>query len=145
MSGQNPFLQQSTLNAPLKLEYCQQISLLALRRAVQGQASQALPASLPVTELRHLAHRYGFTSLISDQSTVEQVFQGVTLEVYQAIESLYCCRPGRSARVVWQILQAMAQDAGVAGLSYEATWAICEYLEVKRAASVEVTCVASVI
>lgn len=93
-----------------------------------------------MAELRHFACRYGATSLVSDLATVEQVFQGVTLAVYQAIEAIYCCRPSRSARVVWQILQAMASDAGVAGLTYEAVWAMCEYLQAKREAAVAVTC-----
>lgn len=140
MSLPNPFLQQSVLNGPLERDFCQQIHHLALRRAVQGRAFEALPASLPVTELRHQAHWYGSTSLIQSPAAVGEIFQGITLAVYQTIEALYCCRPGRNSRVVWQILQTMAKEAGTAGLTYEAVWAICEYLEAKRATSVAVTC-----
>jgi len=133
------FLHQSALNGPLEPAFCQQLYYLALCRAVQGRASEVPPASLPMTELRHFARRYGSTSLVSDLVMVGQVFQGVTLAIYQAIEALYCCRPGRSSRVVWQILQAMANDAGGAGLTYEAVWAMCEFLQAKREASVAVT------
>jgi hypothetical protein len=69
---------------------------------------------------------------------IERLFADVTPAVFRTVQSLYCSRLGRSIKMVWRILRAMADAAGAATLPYEAVWALCLYLEERRRASVEV-------
>lgn len=139
MSQENPFLHQGVLNAPLTLQLCQEIHAWALQYAVRQGAPELVPETVALSDLRHCVWRYGSGCCIYEAGSVRQIFLGVTLAVYQAIERLYCLRLRRSARMVWRILQSMAQQAGGAGITYEAVWAICLYLTRKHEAATEVT------
>ncbi len=132
-SGTNPFCVVSAFNLPLKGETCQQIHADALRRVVRNFQAQARPLGAPVDSLRSHARRYGPQVYLEHPAEIDRLFQGVTLSVYQAIESLYCCRLGRSYATVYRILRAMALAAGVAPIEEEAVWAICMHLEELRA------------
>jgi hypothetical protein len=138
-SGTNPFRIASVFNLPLKAEICQQIHADALRRAARNPEAYATPPGVPVTELRAHARRYGPQAYLAHPAEIERLFRGVTLSVYQEIESLYCSRLGRSWAIVYQILRAMALEAGMAPIEEEAVWAICMHLEELRAQRTAVT------
>ncbi len=144
MSG-NPFgsgLNTSTLNLALRTELCQQIHAAAWRAAMQeATPAHRLPPGGPLrlTRLQQRTHWQGATLYLAHPADIDDIFQGVTLAVYRAIESLYCSRPGRSVNMVWRILDAMAHAAGEPPVSYEAVWAICQYLDERRSARCAVT------
>ena len=123
-SGNNPFRMASAFNLPLKVETCLQIHADALRRTARNPEAYVTPAGVPVAELRARARRFG-----------PQVYLAHPAE----IESLYCSRLGRSWAVVYQILRAMALEAGIAPIDEEAVWAICMHLEELRAQRTDVT------
>jgi len=138
-SGNNPFRMTSAFNLPLKVETCQQIHADALRRTARNPEAYVTPAGVPVAELRARARRFGPQVYLAHPAEIERLFRGVTLSVYQEIESLYCSRLGRSWAVVYQILRAMALEAGIAPIDEEAVWAICMHLEELRAQRTAVT------
>jgi hypothetical protein len=78
--------------------------------------------------LSDLARVYGREVYIIASPTVEQLFQGVTLTVYQEVQRLFCSPVFRSHRIVRRILSKLAEEAQVSPPSPEATWAICGYL-----------------
>ncbi len=131
-SRTNPFSAVSALNLPLKAETCQQIHADALRRAAGNIQAHAAPPEVPITRLRTLALRYGPQVFLEHPAEIDRLFQGVTLSVYQAIESLYCSRLGLSYATVYRVLRAMALSAGVVPIEEEAVWAICMHLEELR-------------
>jgi len=139
MSQENPFLQQGALNAPLRLQLCQEMHAWALRHAVQHGSPEMVPETVALPDLRHCVRRYGPGCCVYEAESVRQIFLGVTLAVYHAIKLLYCRRLPRSALMVWRILNAMAQQAGVGEVTYEAVWAICLYLAKRQNAAAEVT------
>lgn len=134
----NPFLTTSGFNLPLRLDLCRKVHCTALRAAVRGLHPDMVPDEVPVEQLRQWAYLNGPSTYLLHPADIERIFTGVTLTVYQAIESLYCTRIGRSIRMVWQILKKMALQANAAPLKYEAVWAICLYLEHNRADSITV-------
>jgi hypothetical protein len=138
-SETNPFRVASAFNLPLKAETCQQFHADALRRATRNPQAYATPSGVPITELRAHARRYGPQAYLAHPAEIERLFRGVTLSVYQEIESLYCSRIGRSCATVYRILRAKALEAGVAPVEEEAVWAICMHLEELRAQRTAVT------
>ncbi len=135
----NPFCVVSAFNLPLKAETCQQIHADALRCAVGNSEAYAAPPGIAVERLRAQARRYGPQVYLAHPAEIERLFRGVTLSVYQEIESLYCSRLGRNNATVYRILQAMALEAGIAPVEEEAIWAICMHLEELRAQRAAVT------
>ena len=135
----NPFRAASVFNRPLKAETCQQIHADALRRAVQDPQAGTTPSGVHTAELRARARRYGPQVYLAHPADIERHFRGVTLSVYQEIESLYCSRLGRSWATVFRILRAMAREAGTAVVEEEAVWAICLHLDELRARRTAVT------
>ncbi len=133
----NPFCSASRFNRPLRLETCQQIHADALERVARGDTSQ-VPSSIPADALSQSRRRYGPEVCLVHPAEVERLFRGVTLAVYQEIESLYCLRPERSIWMITQILSAQAAQCGVPPLEEEAIWAICLYLDERRAEQTEV-------
>ncbi len=125
----NPFCVVSAFNLPLKAETCQQMHAGALRGAARNTQAYAAPLSIAVDRLRAHARRYGPQVYLAHPAEIERLFRGVTLSVYQEIESLYCSRLGRNYATVYRILQAMALEAGIAPVEEEAIWAICMHLE----------------
>lgn len=79
-----------------------------------------LPQSLNIAQLRIQRRRFGRTSLLVHPADVEKMFASVTLALYHAIEHLYCSRYERSIAIVWRLVNAMAQHAGVPSVTYEA-------------------------
>ncbi|MBU0492758.1 MAG: hypothetical protein KKA73_22315 [Chloroflexi bacterium] len=138
MNGK-PFEVVPVLNSPLQADICQRLHFTALRAAAQGLRSDAIPGHISQAQLRQQAHWQGPTAYLAHPADVERIFCGVTLAVYQAIESLYCSRLERSIRMVWRILEAMARQEGIPTVEYEAVWAICLYLDERRAANSDVT------
>ncbi len=134
----NPFLACGSAGTHLEREDCQRIHYHALREAVQGTHSEVVPESLPLAALRKRARLDGAEVYLFHPTDIERLFAGVTMAVYRAIRTLYCSRLGRSIKMVWQILRAMASAAGAAVLPYEAIWALCLHLEELRRASLEV-------
>jgi hypothetical protein len=134
----NPFCSGSRFNRPLRLETCQQIHAEALERVARGDIS-TVPSSIPASVLSISRRRYGPEVCLVHPAEVERVFRGVTLSVYQEIESLYCSRPERSIWMITQILSAQAAQCGVPPLQEEAVWAVCLYLDERRAEQTEVS------
>ncbi len=135
----NPFCVVSAFNLPLKAETCQQMHAGALRGAARNTQAYAAPLSIAVDRLRAHARRYGPQVYLAHPAEIERLFRGVTLSVYQEIESLYCSRLGRNYAMVYRILRAMALEAGIAPVEEEAIWAICIHLEELRAQRAAVT------
>ncbi len=131
----NPFAIASQINAPLGTELCQEIHFAALRTVAREPEAGALPPSLSPDKYRLRARLEGPSAYLAHPADIERIFAGVTLEVYRAIETLYCRRIGRGIAMVWRILQAMAERACVPVVDYEAVWAICLYLARRRAES----------
>ena len=134
----NPFLLTGSLTTVLEREDCQRIHYYALRAAMKGIYPRAVPESLPLAALQARARLDGAEVYLFHPTEIERLFAGVTLAVYRAVRTLYCSRLGRSIKMVWQILRAMASAAGAAGIPYEAIWALCLHLEERRRASLEV-------
>ena len=111
MSG-NPFLVPASMTTVLDREDCQRIHYQALRVAVRGTRPEALPASVPLGELRERARFDGAEVYLAHPDDIERLFSGVTLAVYRTVRSLFCSRLGRSIKTVWRILCAMACAAG---------------------------------
>jgi hypothetical protein len=105
---------------------------------MKGIYPRAVPESLPLAALQARARLDGAEVYLFHPTEIERLFAGVTLAVYRAVRTLYCSRLGRSIKMVWQILGAMASAAGAAGIPYEAIWALCLHLEERRRASLEV-------
>jgi hypothetical protein len=124
---------------PLQLELCQRIHYTALRTTLCQVRDGEMPASLSLPELKQQVRRQGREACLRHPAEIEQVFAGVTLAVYRTIEHLYCSRLTRSIYTVWDILQRQAQANNNLPISYEAAWAICIYLEERRAAETTVT------
>lgn len=128
----NPFCSTALLNLPLDLSLCQQIHATALWHLARGERTEHAPRSLSVNRLRAQMHRFGPETCLVHPDTIEQLFTGVTLAVYQQIEDLYCSRLARSRSMVTRIIARMAHKAHQPPLREEAIWAICVYLEERR-------------
>lgn len=128
---ENPYFNRSPLNLPLQLELCQEIHWTALQNAAQGLYPQAVPACLDLAQLARARKFMGTDVYLFHPAYVGDVFAGVTLAHYQAIETLYCSRLRRSVKMTHRILTQMAEEAGQPPLPYEAIWAICLHLEEK--------------
>ena len=134
----NPFLAFGSPIDVIEREDCQRIHYHAIRAAVRGIRPKAIPESLPLTALSESALLNGAEIYLFHPTDIESLFAGVTQEVYRAIRTLYCSRLGRSIKMVWRILSAMATAATAAVIPYEAVWALCLHLEELRRKSVEV-------
>ncbi len=137
MSG-NPFLVPTPMTTVLDREDCQRLHYQALQAAVRGSRPEALPASVPLSELRERARFDGAEVYLAHPADIERLFAGITLEVYRTVRSLFCSRLGRSIKMVWRMLCAMACAAGVESIPYETIWALCLSLEERRLESVTV-------
>jgi hypothetical protein len=135
----NPFDCGSTPNAPLAQDICQQIHCIALQRAVRDQHIDSLPNSVPLEQLCYRIRWLGSEGYLLHPSDIERIFQGVSLSMYQEIETLYVSRTERSIKMVGRIVQAMAKRAGVVPVDYEAIWAICAFLYDRRVLETQVT------
>ena len=129
----------SLFTVPLAREQCQQIYATALRR--YASASSGLPGYCGHSAewVREQIQRSGPEICLLHPQAVDQVFQGVTLAVYQTIKGLYCSRVARSIPMVIRMLQAMAFHQQVPCLTSEAIWAICLSLETLRREKTAVT------
>ena len=137
MSG-NPFLVPAPMTTVLDCEDCQRLHYQALQAAVRGSRPEAFPASVPLGELRERARYDGAEVYLAHPADIERLFAGITLEVYRTVRSLFCSRLGRSIKMVWRMLCAMAYAAGVESIPYETIWALCLSLEERRLESVTV-------
>jgi len=135
----NPFLCTSVFDSPLQPDICQRIHFTALQAAARGLHYDACPDHISLAQLCQRAHWQGPAAYLAHPADVERAFRGVTLAVYQAIEALYCSRLERSIQMVWRILDVMAQRGDMPTVEYEAVWAICLYLDERRAANSDVT------
>ena len=134
----NPFLACASQGTLLEREDCQRIHYYALRAAARGTRPEAIPESVPLVALSERARLDGAEVYLLHLADIERLFAGVTLAVFCTVRALYCSRLGRSIKMVWRILRAMADAASAATFPYEAIWALCLYLEELRRASVEV-------
>ena len=134
----NPFLLSGSQEPPIGTEDCQRIHYHAIQMATRGVRPNAIPESLPLAALLASARLNGAETYLFHPADIERLFAGVTLAVYRTIRTLYCSRLGRSIRMVWHILSAMATDAGAAMIPYETVWAICLHMEELRRHHVEV-------
>jgi hypothetical protein len=126
-------------NTPLTMEMYQRIHATALQRTIRGLHLHAVPDHIDVEQLKQLVARIGFDGCLIHPAAVERIFAGVTLEIYQTLQELYCSRLGRSIAMVYRILQRRCQQENVPVPTYEAVWAICLYLEKRRRESVDVS------
>jgi hypothetical protein len=134
----NPFLDLSSPPLHIEQEDCQRIHYAAVRAAADGMRVRSLPESVPLAALKEQARLDGPDIYFFHPTEIEFLFASVTLAIFRTVRLLYCSRLGRSIRMVWRILRAMANEANVAVLSYEAIWALCLYLEKQRRESVSV-------
>ncbi len=134
----NPFLISGSQEPPIGTEDCQRIHYHAIQMATRGIRPHAIPESLPLATLLERARLNGAETYLFHPADIESLFAGVTLAVYRTIRTLYCSRLGRSIKMVWQILRAMATDAGAVMIPYETVWALCLHMEELRRHSVEV-------
>lgn len=118
----NPFLDTSSPPIAIDLEDCQRIHYAAMRAATNGVRALSLPVSVPLAALRERARLDGPDSYFLHPAEIERLFAESTLALFRTVRFLYCSRLGRSIRMVWRILEAMANEAGVAAPSYEAIW-----------------------
>ncbi|NWJ94201.1 MAG: hypothetical protein HXX20_00295 [Chloroflexi bacterium] len=125
---ENPFLNKSLLNSPLQFDLCAQIHFSALYGVRHKLQVDEIPDNIPISQLCQEAKLKGREIYLAHPTDIYQIFEGVTLAVYNTIEELYCSRLNRSIKMVWLILEKMAIEAGSPELSYEAVWAICQYL-----------------
>ncbi len=79
MSG-NPFLVPGGLSTALDREDCQRIHYQALQAAVRGSRPGALPASVPLSELKERARFDGAEVYLAHPDDIERLFAGITLE-----------------------------------------------------------------
>ena len=100
---------------------------------------EGMPSKIDVSLLERRGRQLGRDTYLVHPATIELVFAGVTLSVYSAIEELYCSRLERGIGSVWRIMVALARQAGMAPLAYEAVWAICMHLKDRRARETAVT------
>lgn len=135
----NPFCSRSAFNRPLEFSLCQQIHATALRRAAQNAEMAPIPESVPLAWLREQRQRIGPDIYLAHPATIEQIFRGVTLAVYQQIETLYCAPPFRNLAMVTQVVERMAQYAKLPSPTREAIWAMCAHLEEQRRQLTNVT------
>jgi hypothetical protein len=135
----NPFCAPSVFDLPLNTEACQQIYATALRRLSRDSQMVERESALTSDFVREQIHRYGADRCLLHPAESEQIFQGVTLDVYQTIKELYCSRLERSIQMVTRILHAMAQRMNAPCLTNEAIWAICLSLEKLRREETVVT------
>src|SRR5258708_25157427 len=133
-----PFFASGTSAVALEREDCQRIHFFALRAAARGKRPEAIPESVPLEELSARARLDGAEVYLIHPADIERLFAGVTLAVYRTVRSLYCSRVGRSIKMVWRVLCAMACAAGAAIIPYETVWAVCLSLEEHRKESVAV-------
>src|SRR5258708_1979237 len=133
-----PFFASGTSAVALEREDCQRIHFFALRAAARGKRPEAIPESVPLEELSARARLDGAEVYLIHPADIERLFAGVTLAVYRTVRSLYCSRVGRSIKMVWRVLCAMACAAGAAIIPYETVLAVCLSLEEHRKESVAV-------
>ena len=124
----NPFLSPSMLNRPLSAETCQTI----IFRAATTNFRFPLRPAEDMLGLRDLAHVYGREVYLLDRFTAAQLFERITLAVYQEVERLFCAPIFRSHRTVWLLLSKLAEEVQVLPPSPEAIWAICGDLSTAR-------------
>lgn len=123
-------LSQSILNLHLSIEQCQSIQLQACKALVKGIVSQSpIPDSFRQEDFLQRVHYFGYDSLLMHPSDIQNIFAGVTTEIYKTITALYCDPIGRSIATIHFILSAMCKKSDKAPVSYEAVWLICLYLE----------------
>ena len=132
----NPYCAPGSLT--IDREDSQLIHYRAIRAAMRGKRPEAVPDSLPLAALPERARLDGAEAYLFHPADIEGLFAGVTLAVYRTVRTLYCSRLGRSIKMVWRILSAMAEAAGARAVPYEAVWALCLFLEDTRRASLEV-------
>lgn len=135
----NPFCATSVLNLPLKQELCQRIHAAALARVARDDSMHLVPSRINRTRLRECVQQYGLEASLEHPVEIERLFQGITSAVYQEIESLYCSRLERSISMTSRIVKALAEQCDVQPIHEEAVWAICLYLDERRAEQTEVT------
>lgn len=131
-SHENPFAVPHQQEVFLALEHYQSIHYHALRTAARGAFLHALPASLNMTDLKADADLFGPDVYLRHPDEIRLLFAGIHRAVFETVQALYCSRLGRSVRIVWQILCAMANAADIPFPSYEAIWALCLYVEEAR-------------
>lgn len=137
----NPFFDHSPFNLPLERDIYQRIHYAALVAATNGHANRSAsecPETLSLPLLRQKAQRLGQNVYLLHPKTLDTVFAGVTLSIYQTIDRLYCSRFERHIAIVGLILNAMAREASTPPVTYEATWAICCSLESRLTHAIQV-------
>src|SRR4030081_3666083 len=101
---ENPFSDHSPFNKPLQFDFCQHMHAAALHAlASQGQGIEDVPQSLNGPLLRQRAQRFGRDSYLFHPAIIEEIFVGMTLDIYRTIEALYCSRLGRGIPIIWTI------------------------------------------
>lgn len=124
----NPFQSTSMLNRPLSVDTCQ----MMIFSAANTTPRFSLPSHEDMLGLRELAGVFGREVYIVAPPTVEQLFRGVTVKVYQEAQSLFCSPIFRRHHTIWRILSKLAEEAHMAPPTPEAIWAICGYLSSLR-------------
>lgn len=129
---ENPYLNQSQLNLPLQIELCQEIHSVALQTATRSLYAEDVPAYLDLVQLARVRSLIGADVYLFHPNYVAEIFSGVNLAHYEAIEHLYCSRIRRSIKMIHRIMSKMAEAVDTPPITYESIWSICLYLDEKR-------------
>lgn len=126
----NPFTSSSPLNTSLTIDECQEIRLKAIQELVSHKETvTVIPDTLGFEQLQHHIPELGLEIFLAHPTYIERVFNGVSTDIFQAIQGLYCDYIGRSVDMIFLILKRMAENVGASSISYEAIWCICLYLD----------------
>jgi hypothetical protein len=121
---------------------CRRIHYSALCDYRDGLAYFPIPQTLPLQGdlLRSVKH-FGNDILIYPNQKIRHIFQGITLGDFEQIEDLFCSPLLLSVPTVFQILTRRNQHSSSRNVSYEAVWAICNYLRDLRNEVTRVDCI----
>lgn len=135
-----PVLAKALQANPISIEHGTRIYFRALQQLLRDGCRDQTPDDISLEHLRRAVSRQGPGACIMHPDYIEDLFRVMTLDLYQTIDSLYCRRLNRNIRTIWSIVQRTADRQTAMELRYEAVWAICLYLETRRAQITAVDC-----
>lgn len=123
----------------LSSDACQQIYYEALRNYARNFVQENAPVSLGWERIVAQARMGGPNIYLGHPNDVQEVFTGVSLEMFRQVETLFCTRHGRSIAMVTKIISRQQELFQQQMVNEMAIWAICMYLAPKRNEILRVT------
>lgn len=130
---------QAVFQNLLSLDTCQQIYYEALRNYARNLVQENAPVSLGWERIAAQARMGGPNVYLGHPDDVQEVFAGVSLEMFRQAERLFCTRHGRSIAMVTKIISRQQELSQQQMVNEIAIWAICMYLAPKRNEMLHVT------